>query len=1269
LALILPAVLTPALASESTVQPGPATADPLILPLAFEPNLGQTAAAGTQFLTRGPGYVVLLQAQGARLALSHAPRPGRDTHDHLNLDMRLLQSNAGATAQGRMPLPGRVNYYLGSDPARWHTNIPTYERVAYTGVYPGTDLVYYGQQGQMEFDFVLAPGADPGRIRLQFSGPEHMQIDPAGDLVFRNGNESLAFRRPVAYQQAGNDRHYVEAAFDLSGEREIGFRLGDYDHSRPLIIDPVIQYKTYLGSEGADSGNAVLTDADGNRYIAGNTAIADVDLSNAFTPRSTENIDNKLGGGKTDVFIMKINAAGKSNSILYTAFFGGPGDDTLNAMTLDPDGNVYFVGDTNSPVLPLATRDHDIGLQDAFVAKIDDEGAFAWARYLGGSGVDSGLAIAFHQSTAAGNEKFLYVGGSTASSIPPYICHPADAGDPLDQGDGYVAKISADAGTGTLIGACIGGGKQDQITGVAANDSDEVYFAGTTRSEDLPTATTSFGSPYQQVFAGGAYDGFVGKLANDTATVQYLTYLGGTNDDYIYSMAVDGNGNAYVTGQTSSTSTPVGQFQPLPFPTHNPIQSKHQGGTYDAFVSKIDPKGQALIYSTYLGGNGNDQGLTIKLNSQLHAWVAGTTLSTNFPLANAWQRHLMGTSDGFVAELAEDGTELKFSSYVGGSGDDRINDLAIGRSNDLDRIYVTGTTNSLDLPSLCTDITVACTDTTLQSYYGTGQDAFELDFLAGEAATFSLLTGIATDTAGNIYVADTDNSVIRKISSTGIVTTIAGSAGVTGSADGIGSVARFDHPAGIAVDRNNILYVADTGNSTIRRICFNKADDCVTAATTNEWVVKTMAGIAGTTGSTNNTVGTSATFNHPEGIATDGTDNVFVADTGNSLIRKVAVKTTGAPVTTTAGTAGVAGSHDANIGTDATFDHPSALAINRVDSTIYVADTGNSLIRRITTSKVVTTLAGTAGVTGGTDGTGTAAQFNAPRGIAADTAGNVYVADTGNSTIRNVTTTGAIVTTLSGTAGTPGSTNGTKAEARYSQPRGIAVDSLGNLYVADTGNFTVRKIAATTDDEDDAVTTLTGTPGATGHTDGFGTADAHHPIIGMSIAKQIGPIEVVNTYVYDITVSNTSDVIASGLVVQIRMDNAILRDATGNDANGNAEHCLITAGTVATCNVGNLAAGATAPVTVLALPNTLGKATVTVTFLRANQSVDALQDSVSETTLIIDSSGGYGSLSWDFYALALLGLLIGKSRGLVRSRRPAVPGCAGQDKPAAARTA
>lgn len=1241
--LVLLAGLTPVQAAGPAVQATATLPDSALnLPLAFEPNLGQ-ADAETQFLARGPGYAMLLHPQGALLTLGRVPpHEGRATNERLRLEMHLVNSNNHAQGRGRAPLPGRVNYYLGADPARWHKDIPTYERVAYSEVYPGTDLIYYGNQDQIEFDFVLAPQADPARIRLNFDGSNPMRLSPAGDLVFQSGQESISFHRPVAYQEAGNTRQLVQADFDISSDGRVGFRLGPYDKSRPLIIDPVIQYKTYLGSAGADSANAVLTDVDGNRYIAGNTAIADITQTTAFTPRSTET-GNKNGGGGTDVYIMKINAAGNSRGVLYTAFFGGPGTDSVNTMTLDGDGNVYIVGDTNSPVLPYATYDHDIGGQDAFVAKLDATGQFQGARYLGGSAQDSGLAITFHQTASAGNEKFLYVAGSTASKLNTNLCNPHDSGsDPLDLGDGYVVKMVADAGDGKLGGiissVCIGGVKQDSITGIAVNAADEVFFAGSTRSEDLPTSTTPYSSPYQQNFAGGAYDGFAGKLANDGSTLLYLTYLGGTNDDYIFDMVLDGDNNVYVTGMTSSNSRPTGQFTPLPFPTRNPLQPVHGGGTYDAFVTKIDPFGRALVYSTYLGGNGNDQALTIRLNDQRHAWVGGSTLSTNFPLANAWQHQRMGSSDAFVAEVADDGTALKLSSYVGGSRDDQINALAVGKSNGLDRIYVAGNTSSFDLPTVCRDIGVACTDTSVQPYQGADNDAFELDFLAGEAARFDLPTGLATDNTGNIYLADTNNSIIRKISPTGVVTTLAGSAGVPGYADGTGSAARFDHPSGIAIDRNSVLYVADTNNSVIRKI-------------TLAGVVTTVAGIPGVTGSSNNTTGTLATFNHPLGIATDGVDNVYVADTGNSLIRKVAVQTLNppSPVTTVAGIAGTTGSADNSTGALATFNHPTGLTVNHNDGNIYVADTDNSVIRRIsnaTTNKPVTTLAGTAGTTGSTDGTGSVARFNFPRGIDLDSTGTIYVADTGNSTLRKVTVTG-VVTTLAGIAGTTGSVDGTLAQARFNAPRGVALDSFNNLYVADAGNSTLRKITTA-----GAVTTLSGTVGVAGHTDGFGIADAHHPDIGISIADMIGPIEVVNTYVYDITVSNNSDADATGVVVFVRMENAVLRDATGNDASGNPEHCLIEAATAATCNVGNIAAGHTAPVTVLALPNALGKAAVTVEFVRANQSVDSTQGSASETTLIIDSSGGYGEVSWDFYLLTLLGWA---ARRLMRPSRTADP--------------
>ena len=320
---------------------------------------------------------------------------------------------------------------------------------------------------------------------------------------------------------------------------------------------------------------------------------------------------------------------------------------------------------------------------------------------------------------------------------------------------------------------------------------------------------------------------------------------------------------------------------------------------------------------------------------------------------------------------------------------------------------------------------------------------------AGAAARFDAPQGIAVDSAGTVYVADTSNNMIREITPAGVVTTLAGSSGGSGSADGTGAAARFSSPSGVAIDSAGTVYVADTENSTIREI-------------TPAGVVTTLAGTAGATGSADGT-GAAARFSSPSGVAVDSAGNLYVADTGNSTIREI---TAGGVVTTLAGTAGATGSADGT-GAAARFDFPMGIAVDSAGN-LYVADTGNSTIRKITPAGVVTTLAGTAGATGSADGTGAAARFSSPSGVAVNSAGNLYVVDTGNSTIREITA-GGVVTTLAGMAGATGSADGTGAAARFSSPSGVAVNSAGNLYVADTGNSTIREITPAT-----VVTTVVG---------------------------------------------------------------------------------------------------------------------------------------------------------------------------------------------------
>ena len=618
------------------------------LPLSFEANEGQTDNR-VDFLSRGSGYTLFLTPTEAVLALRKpvaSNRPRRDNGTPRNaeaeqapaaptavLRMKLVGANPSPRVTGLEELPGKSNYFLGNDPDKWHTDVPNYARVQYQDVYPGVDLVYYGNQRQLEYDLVVAPGADPDAIALSFDGVEKLRIDAQGDLVLETAGGEIRQHKPLVYQEVDGIRREIAGSYVLNGGYQVGFQVAAYDAGKPLIIDPVLVYSTYLGGSARDRGRGIAVDAAGNAYVTGTTKSTDFPTANAFQAAFAGNISDD------DTFVTKLNAAG--NALVYSTYLGGIGDDDVHAIALDAAGNAYVTGFTTSTNFPTAspfqaTRD---GGLDAFVAKLNTAGnALVYSTYLGGSSFDNGEGIAVD---AAGN---AYVTGDTESTDFPTVS-PFQPTFAFGVVDAFVTKLNT-AGSALVYSTYLGGNGLDQGAGIAVDTSGNAYVTGLTRSGDFPTA-----SPFQASSATSG-DVFVTKLNASGSALVYSTYLGGSGVENRFGggIAVDAAGNAYVTGVTESAD----------FPTANPIQPAHGGGR-DAFVTKLNAAGNALVYSTYLGGSGNDDGNAIAVDTSGSAYVTGNTDSTNFPTASPFQATKAGSSDAFIVKISDVAVGCTFS--------------------------------------------------------------------------------------------------------------------------------------------------------------------------------------------------------------------------------------------------------------------------------------------------------------------------------------------------------------------------------------------------------------------------------------------------------------------------------------------------------------------------------------------------------------------------------------------------------------------------------
>jgi hypothetical protein len=755
------------------------------LPLSFEANQGQTDAR-VRFLARGGGYTISLTDDEAVLVLRKSlpgqlgmtqlgkrGLPGwlrpfglvgpplgrwRSLANDLNspalipdlgqlvsgpnvgksggpagpelpapqvMRMRLVGGNAKGRLVGLNELPGRSNYFIGNDPKKWRTNVPSYSRVKYLGVYPGVDLLYYGNQGQLEYDFVVAPGADPSQIKLSFAGADGLRVDAAsGDLVLNLGDNDVHFRKPIVYQPAvgacpdarPSSLHTLRSSFVLANHNQVAFRVTGYDPARPLVIDPVLGYSSYLGGSGDDQGRGIAVDAAGAAYVTGETTSTDFPTLNPFQANCAS-----CSGLHYNVFVTKVNPAG--SALVYSTYLGGSGSDVGHAIAVDAAGAAYVTGETVSTNFPTvspfqATNDATpaTGSSTSFVAKLSSTGsALVYSTYLGGSGGESGSGIA---ADSAGN---AYVTGATHSTdfptTAPFQANCDNCSNIAD--DVFVAKFNP-AGSALVYSTYLGGSADDEGEAIAVDTAGNAYVTGETLSTNFPTA-----NPIQANCDNCVdlqYDAFVAKFNPAGSALVYSTYLGGSSWDNGTAIAVGAAGDAYVTGWTSSED----------FPTVNPFQSRMRG-IQNAFVARLNPAGSALVYSTYLGGSNNDAANGIGVDSAGNAYVAGGTQSVNFPTVNAFQpTYGGGTANAFVAELNSAGSALVYSSFLGGS----YWDVGYGLATDgAGNAYVTGFTYSTDFPRV-DQISGACKGTCGSG--GEVSDAFVSKIIGAAAPVVSL---------------------------------------------------------------------------------------------------------------------------------------------------------------------------------------------------------------------------------------------------------------------------------------------------------------------------------------------------------------------------------------------------------------------------------------------------------------------------------------------------------------------------------------------------
>jgi sugar lactone lactonase YvrE len=1136
------------------------------LPLSFEANWGQ-ADPHVRFLSRGNGYSLFLTDKEAVLSLlklgeTHSAdllNPAQADADERSaasfhrdaVRMQLAGAHSHPHVTGLDKLPGTANYFIGNDPAKWRSDVPTFGKVQYKGVYPGVDLVYYGNQQQLEYDLVVAAYADIKPIRLHFAGAKKLKLDANGDLQIITQHGQIAFRKPAVYQEAGRTHLPVNGRFTLLADSEVGFAIGKYDRSKPLVIDPTLSYSTYLGgSNGASYGTAIAVDSSGNSYVTGVVYATDFPVTGGSNQAS-----NHKSASTFDAFVAKLNPAG--TALVYATYLGGSGNTsvagTLNhgdyptGIRVGSGGEAYVAGIAYSVDFPvtsgaLQATNHGgaNGVANGFVTRLNAAGSgLVYSTYLGGSGLTGyagqatlslpgpgGDGCASIAIDASGDAFVTGTAYSTNFPVTGSAYQTANKSASAGHPNAFVAKINPQ-GSALDYSTYLGGSVGDGGSGIAVDSSGNAYIDGATYSADFPVTGGAFQSVNHTSPSVGS-SGFVTKLNSTGSSLVYSTYLGGSgnlngpsnnnNGDTALSIALDGSDDAYVFGLSASQDFPV---------TDGAFQSSNKAfasGAPNYFIAKVNPSGADLVYATYLGGSqpslspGSD-GLAV--DSSGDAYVTGYVLATDFPVSsNAYQAPpaCAFASSGSVtaytspvfSEINGSGTALLYSTYFGGTGGPvsvvggtsfRTCDYGYGIALDSQsNAYLTGSAVSANFPT---------TSGAFQTANPANGSAFISKFLmAANGSTIATTTSLTA--SGNQVPAGTNvkfTATVMPASGAGVPTGTV-SFGVDGGA-GTGVAL---NGAGLADYSTGTL---TAGTHTIRANYSGDANYAASSGSLTETITGPAAGIAAVSGSGQSaTVGT--TFAAPlvvlvkdaNGNPVSGA-NVNFTGTGLSFANSTVATGSGGTASTTA-TPSTAGTLTATASTSG-VSKSAVFTLTGVSSTTPAS------------SGIISTYAGngTAGFSG--DGSAaTSAELNFPQATAIDSSGNIYVADLRSNRIRKITPAGIISTYAgNGTAGFSGD-GGPATSAEINGPLGISFDGAGNLYIGDSYNERVRKVTPA-----GIISTFAGTGSQGYNGDGIAATSAELYYPAGTVADQNGNIYIADYFNSRVRKVNTAGVIST----------------------------------------------------------------------------------------------------------------------------------------------